>query len=103
MMIVGCDLHARYQQIAMPNEQTGELIERRLEHENGEARGFYGGWRGLCGPPEFLGTLCFSFLEARGFSVNHFTCRKPRAVGALRGSKSLRGWRTRLSTTKESI
>jgi hypothetical protein len=32
MKIVGCDLHTRYQQIAMLEEETGELVERRLEH-----------------------------------------------------------------------
>jgi hypothetical protein len=32
MMIIGCDLHTRYQQIAMLD--TGEWVERRLEHEN---------------------------------------------------------------------
>jgi hypothetical protein len=37
MKIVGCDLQTRYQQVAMLDEETGELIERRLEHENGEA------------------------------------------------------------------
>jgi transposase len=42
MMIIGCDLHTRYQQIAMLDTDTGELVERRLEHENGEARAFYG-------------------------------------------------------------
>jgi transposase len=41
MKIVGCDLHTRYQQIAMLDNETGELIERRLEHESGEARAFY--------------------------------------------------------------
>jgi len=30
MKIVGCDLHTHYQQIAMLDEETGELIERRL-------------------------------------------------------------------------
>jgi len=29
MKIVGCDLHTRYQQIAMLDQETGELIERR--------------------------------------------------------------------------
>ncbi len=38
MKIVGCDLHTRYQQIAMLDRETGELIERRLEHESGEGR-----------------------------------------------------------------
>jgi transposase len=41
MTIIGCDFHPRYQQIAMMDTDTGELVERRLEHENGEARAFY--------------------------------------------------------------
>jgi hypothetical protein len=41
MLIVGCDLHTRYQQIAMMDRETGEVSERRLEHESGEARAFY--------------------------------------------------------------
>jgi transposase len=41
MLIIGCDFHTRYQQIAMLDEATGELVERRLEHENGEAHTFY--------------------------------------------------------------
>ena len=43
MIIVGCDLHTRYQQIALLDRATGELVERRLEHESGEARAFYAG------------------------------------------------------------
>lgn len=46
MMIIGCDLHTRYQQVAMLDTDTGELVERRLEHENGEARAFYAGLTG---------------------------------------------------------
>jgi transposase len=41
MMIIGCDFHTRYQQIAMLDEATGELTERRLDHQNGEAEAFY--------------------------------------------------------------
>jgi transposase len=41
MLIIGCDFHTRYQQIAMMDDATGELVERRLEHENGEAHKFY--------------------------------------------------------------
>jgi hypothetical protein len=42
MLIIGCDFHTRYQQIAMAEEATGELLlERRLDHENGEAHAFY--------------------------------------------------------------
>ncbi|HUJ80455.1 MAG TPA: IS110 family transposase [Candidatus Acidoferrales bacterium] len=47
MLIIGCDFHTRYQQIAMMDTLTGELTERRLEHESGEAHAFY---RGLQGP-----------------------------------------------------
>ena len=49
MMIIGCDLHTRYQQIAMVDTDTGELVERRLEHESGEARAFYAGLKGTVG------------------------------------------------------
>ena len=42
MMIIGCDFHSRFQQIAMLETETGEITERRLEHENGEARAFDG-------------------------------------------------------------
>ena len=41
MMIIGCDFHTRYQQIAMMNDATGELSERRLDHQSGEADKFY--------------------------------------------------------------
>jgi transposase len=47
MKIIGCDFHTRYRQIAMLDDQTGELTERRLEHEGGEAEAFY---RGLAAP-----------------------------------------------------
>jgi transposase len=47
MLIIGCDFHTRYQQIAMLDTLTGELTERRLDHESGEAHAFY---RGLQGP-----------------------------------------------------
>ena len=46
MKIIGCDFHTRYQQIAMLDQATGELIERRLEHESGEAHAFYRGLQG---------------------------------------------------------
>jgi hypothetical protein len=35
MLIIGVDFHWRFQQIAMVDTETGELIERRLEHGNG--------------------------------------------------------------------
>ncbi len=47
MKIIGCDFHPSYQQIAMLDSSTGELVERRLLHEGGEAERFY---RSLEGP-----------------------------------------------------
>lgn len=41
MKIIGCDFHPSYQQIALVDNETGELWEGRLEHERGEARRFY--------------------------------------------------------------
>jgi transposase len=41
MLIIGCDFHSRFQQIAMVDTETGELIVRRLDHSNGEAQKFY--------------------------------------------------------------
>ncbi len=56
MLIIGCDFHTRYQQIAMMDQATGELVERRLEHESGEARAFYTGLP----KPVRVGVLTFS-------------------------------------------
>ena len=42
MHIIGCDFHRRFQQIAMLDTTTGEIIEQRLDHETGEAKAFYG-------------------------------------------------------------
>jgi hypothetical protein len=40
MMIIGCDLHTRYQQIAMLDTETGELVELRLQGTDGTYPGF---------------------------------------------------------------
>src|ERR1700739_44289 len=41
MLIIGCDFHTRFQQIAMMDTTTGELVERRLQHGRGEGERFY--------------------------------------------------------------
>jgi len=41
MQIIGCDLHARQQTLAMLDTETGELVNRTLLHEGGEVREFY--------------------------------------------------------------
>src|SRR5260370_30468073 len=47
MIIIGWDFHTRYQQVAMADDETGELLlERRLDHESGEAHPLYWGFQG---------------------------------------------------------
>jgi transposase len=41
MMIIGCDFHPSWQQIAWLETETGETGERKLVHATGEAREFY--------------------------------------------------------------
>jgi len=41
MLIIGCDYHPGFQQIACVDMETGELQERRLVHRE-EAEQFYG-------------------------------------------------------------
>jgi hypothetical protein len=73
MKIVGCDLHTRYQQIAMLDDETGELVERRLEHANGEAKEFYTNLAG-CPSPKF-----------------HLAVRRVRFVNLKEGSRWILG------------
>ena len=42
MLIIGCDYHPSFQQIAFVDTDTGELQERRLQHRE-EAEKFYRG------------------------------------------------------------
>ena len=41
MRIIGCDLHARQQSVAMIDTETGEVVNRTLMHEGNEVREFY--------------------------------------------------------------
>jgi len=41
MMIIGCDFHPSWQQIAWLDSETGETGEQKLVHAGGEARQFY--------------------------------------------------------------
>ena len=43
MKIIGCDLHAAQQTIAMLDRETGEVVEKTLTHQAGAVREFYAG------------------------------------------------------------
>ncbi len=47
MKIIGCDFHPGYQQIAMLDLVTGEMVEKALSHERKEeVQAFYAGLEG---------------------------------------------------------
>ncbi len=46
MKIVGCDLHARQQSIAMLDTESGEFVEKKLLHEGSAVRDFYAALEG---------------------------------------------------------
>jgi hypothetical protein len=41
MRVIGCDLHAAQQTIAMLNRETGEVVEKTLIHDGTTVRDFY--------------------------------------------------------------
>jgi hypothetical protein len=41
MMIIGCDFHPSWQQIAWLDTETGETGEQKLVHADGDAERFY--------------------------------------------------------------
>ena len=43
MLIIGCDYHPSFEQIAFVDTETGEQGRARLEHRSGEAERFYPG------------------------------------------------------------
>jgi transposase len=43
MRMIGCDLHAAQQTIAMLDRETGEIVERTLKHDGTTVRDFYAG------------------------------------------------------------
>jgi transposase len=62
MKIVGCDLHAKQQSIAMVDTETGEFTEKTLSHEGNEVREFYAGLEGPVVGIEATGAMQW-FLE----------------------------------------
>ena len=68
MRIIGCDLHARQQTISMLDTESGEVIEKTLQHEGEEVREFYAALSkpvlvGLGAPR--LGSLCSWAMPAK--------------------------------------
>jgi hypothetical protein len=48
MRIIGCDLHARQQTLAMLDTTTGEVVEVTLQHEGDNVRKFNPRFQARC-------------------------------------------------------
>jgi len=49
MLFIGCDLHSRYQQVAMAQDETGELAGGRLLTRRVDFDFVFSGWPTVCG------------------------------------------------------
>jgi len=59
MILVGCDLHTRKQQVAMLDTNTGEFFERELSHDGDAVEQFYA----ALAPPVTVG------IESTGYAL----------------------------------
>jgi hypothetical protein len=59
MILVGCDLHTRTQQVALLNTATGELRDQELSHIGDDVERFYA----ALSPPVTVG------IESTGYSL----------------------------------
>src|ERR1700683_877330 len=41
MKIIGCDFHPAWEQVAALDQESGEVVELKMSHEDGEAERFY--------------------------------------------------------------
>ena len=73
MLIIGCDFHTRFQQIAMLDPTTGEIVERRLEHETGEAEKSYSS---LPDPARVAAVVNSSMVGVNRSSSSVRSCRR---------------------------
>jgi hypothetical protein len=76
MMIIGCDFHPSWQQIAWLDSETGETGEQKLVHARGEGKQFYQhlvqslrSYRGAPGCPRREGGLVDDVLFLPGASI----------------------------------
>ena|SRR5215475_12389322 len=92
MKIIGCDFHPSFQQIAMLDTETGELVERKLLHPE-EAIRFYESLAGeevLVGLESMGNTLWLERLLSRlGFAL-----RIGDRLAMVRGLQTLKGFLT---------
>ena len=89
MILVGCDLHSRTQQVAVLDTRTGELVEQELAHEGDAVERFY---RALP-PPVTIGietTRYTQWFHALMHQLGHtpWSCARRRPIGAMPDTNS---------------
>src|SRR2546423_13972682 len=94
MKIVGVDLHAKQQSIAMLDNQTGELTERVIRHEGNAVREFYAALEGpVVAGLEATGSMqrFLELLEELGIQYRVGHPAKIRAAGPRKQKHDRRG------------
>ena len=96
MMIIGCDFHPRFQQVAFVDRVSGEYGERRLQHR-GEAEEFY---RRLAGQQVRIGMEATGnygwfrrLLQAQGYELLMGDAARIRATAPRRSRRRTSGMR----------
>ena len=72
MLIIGCDFHSRFQQVAMVDTETGELVERRLDIRKIQ---FDGHFLGVCCAPDDGGGQGHEMVASCSGSQHCYSCR----------------------------
>lgn len=88
MIIVGCDFHPSYQQVAILDTETGKIEEHKLMHTPGEAERFY---RAIALPAlvgiEAVATISGLYAYCRSSAMKCGSEMHLRSVPAMSGSR----------------
>jgi hypothetical protein len=88
MRIIGCDLHARQQSLAMLETTTGEVVEVTLKHEGGIVREFYSSLpRPVRAGIEATGSMQW-FFESHGRAGNRMSGRASGTDSRIRAAEA---------------
>ena len=88
MRIIGCDLHARQQSLAMLETTTGEVVEVTLKHEGGNVREFYSSLpRPVRAGIEATGSMQW-FFESHGRAGNRMSGRASGTDSRIRAAEA---------------
>jgi hypothetical protein len=100
MILVGCDLPTRKQQVALLNTATGELRDQELSHIGDDVERFYAALSPPspsasrapatpCGSTRSCSALAIRSSSARPQRSERWSCAKSRPIAAMRGTSGI--------------